>query len=72
MVRRNIPNAKKRQDGDLSHPQCSKRVTGRWRKPRCSSRRGRFAGLIFGWCAPDYPGRITEQDSGRDGACRCL
>lgn len=29
MVRRNIPNAKKRQDGDLSHPRCSKMVTGR-------------------------------------------
>ncbi len=24
MVRRNIPNAKKRQDGDLSHLRCSK------------------------------------------------
>ncbi|WP_256097664.1 hypothetical protein [Burkholderia cenocepacia] len=29
MVRRNIPIAKKRQDGDLSHPHCSKMVTGR-------------------------------------------
>ncbi|VWD39277.1 hypothetical protein BLA18109_07265 [Burkholderia lata] len=29
MVRRNISNAKKRQDGDLSHSQCSKMVTGR-------------------------------------------
>ncbi|MGW9757389.1 hypothetical protein BCO37747_05625 [Burkholderia contaminans] len=29
MVRRNIPNAKKRQDGDLSHPHCSKTVTVR-------------------------------------------
>ncbi len=29
MVRRNIQNAKKRQDGDLSHLHCSKLVTGR-------------------------------------------
>lgn len=27
MVRRNISNAKNRQDGDLSHLQCSKMVT---------------------------------------------
>lgn len=29
MVRRNISNAKNRQDGDLSHLQCSKMVTAR-------------------------------------------
>ncbi len=29
MVRRNISNAKNRQDGDLSHLQCSKMVTVR-------------------------------------------
>lgn len=29
MVRRNIQSAKKRQDGDLSHPHCNKSMTGR-------------------------------------------
>ncbi|VWB84397.1 hypothetical protein BLA24064_03985 [Burkholderia latens] len=28
MVRCNIPSVKKRQDGDLSQPHCSKTVTG--------------------------------------------